>query len=200
MSASAEYHMNHHIELDPIHIPSSNTDLIGAALARAQLEMVNPAFDMVNPHFRNKYASLAAVRDAVIPVLAKHGIALVQNLRTVHGETPMMSVETTLYHSSGQFLKFDGLDLPVMKRDAQGFGSAATYARRYALMAIAGVVGEPDDDANTASGNMVAAHTDGLKALERVWKAAPTGCAQWATKHRQDAVKALKAAAGKVSA
>jgi hypothetical protein len=50
--------------------------------------------------------------------------------------------------------------MPATKPDAQGFGSAATYARRYALLATAGVAGEEDDDGNAASakpgGNSVA--------------------------------------------
>lgn len=122
---------------------------IAAALAKAQLDMQNPKFDAQNPHFRNRYASLAAVRDAVVPVLAKHGISLTQDLRTSSGE---ISCVTVLTHSSGQQMLFGPLNLPVSKQDAQGYGSAATYARRYALMAVAGVVGDADDDAESAVG------------------------------------------------
>lgn len=122
---------------------------IAAALAKAQAEMSNPAFDSQNPHFKSKFASLAAVRNAVIPVLSKHGIACVQNITT--GENAILCT-TTLLHSSGQALQFGPLTLPVSKADAQGFGSAATYARRYALMAVAGVVGDDDDDGNAAAG------------------------------------------------
>ena len=217
MSRSAEHALDHAIEADPVFLPAAQgTCQIAAALCRAQLEMQNPSFDMVNPHFKNKYASLAAVRDAVIPVLAKHGISLVQELVSADGQ---VGVNTHLYHTSGQTLHFGPLFLPVTKQDAQGYGSASTYARRFALMSVAGVVGEPDDDANNAANkpadgqplpppagfddwwdDMVAAHTDGLKALEAVWKAAPTGCAQWAAKNRKAAVDALKAAAGKVKA
>ena len=216
MSRSAEHALSTATELDPVIVDlSTGTDQIARSLCLAQLEMQNPAFDMVNPHFRNKYASLAAVRDAVIPVLAKHGIALIQDLTSFDGQVGVM---THLLHSSGQSLRFGPLLLPVTKADAQGYGSASTYARRYALMSIAGVVGEPDDDANSAAGkpgdaqplpppagfdawwdDMVAAHTDGIKALEAVWKAAPTGCAQWAAKNRKAAVDGLKAAAAKVT-
>ena len=122
---------------------------IGAALAKAQAEMSNPKFDKTNPHFRNKFASLAAVRDAVIPVLAKHGIACLQDLQNAEGG---VACTTTLLHSSGQTLTFGPLRMPVSKADAQGFGSAATYARRYHLMAVANVVGDEDDDANQATG------------------------------------------------
>lgn len=121
---------------------------LGAALAKAQAEMHNPKFDRTNPHFKNKFASLAAVRDAVIPTLAKHGIACVQDLtRTETG----LACTTTLIHASGQTMSFGPLAMPISKNDAQGFGSAGTYARRYHLMAVANVVGDEDDDANEAT-------------------------------------------------
>lgn len=127
---------------------------IGAALAKAQAEMSNPKFDKTNPHFRNKFASLAAVRDAVVPVLAKHGISCLQDLRNVTGG---VACSTILLHTSGQSITFGPLEMPVSKNDAQGFGSAATYARRYHLMAVANVVGDEDDDANSATGKPAAA-------------------------------------------
>ena len=126
---------------------SETIGAIAAALAKAQSEMKNPAFDMQNPHFKNRYASLAAVRDAVVPIMSKHGIAVVQSLRSVDAG---VECETTLIHASGEWLA-DTLVLPVSKADAQGYGSAATYARRYSLMAFAGVVGDADDDGNAAA-------------------------------------------------
>lgn len=122
---------------------------IAAALAKAQCEMTNPSFDAANPHFKNKFASLAAVRNSVVPVLAKHGISLMQNLTTAEG---VVSCETILTHASGQQIRLGPLTLPVSKEDAQGYGSAATYARRYSMMAVAGVVGDADDDGEGAVG------------------------------------------------
>ena len=119
---------------------------LATALAAAQAEMTNPRFDKVNPGFRSKYASLAAVRDAVIPILARHGIAVVQNLTTTEGG---ICCTTMLLHKSGQSL-VSSLPMPASKQDAQGLGSAATYARRYGLMAMVGVVGDEDDDGNAA--------------------------------------------------
>ena len=43
---------------------------IAKALAAAQAEMSNPSFDSQNPHFKSRFASLASVRNAVVPVLA----------------------------------------------------------------------------------------------------------------------------------
>lgn len=121
---------------------------IAKALAAAQAEMVNPGFDSQNPHFKSQFASLAAVRNAVVPVLAKHGISTSQDLRTVEGG---VACTTILTHASGQQMRFGPLEMPASKQDAQGFGSAATYARRYSLMAVCGVVGDVDDDGNQAA-------------------------------------------------
>jgi len=126
----------------------SEINELAAALVKAQAELKNPKLDSTNPHFRSKFASLACVRDTVIPTLAKHGIAVVQNLVTnEHG----VGCETVLLHSSGQSMKFGPLFLPASKHDPQGFGSCATYARRYALMAALCVVGDEDDDANAGT-------------------------------------------------
>lgn len=123
---------------------------IAKALAAAQAEMANPGFDSSNPHFRSKFASLAAVRNAVVPVLAKHGVCLTQDVTTT--DNGHISCRTILTHSSGQQMVFGPLLLPPSKGDAQGLGSAATYARRYSMMAVAGVVGDDDDDAEAAVG------------------------------------------------
>jgi hypothetical protein len=121
---------------------------LAGALAKAQLEMKNPGFDSTNPHFKSRYASLASVRDAVVSVLAKHGIAVVQELTT---SADGVSCVTRLMHASGEVLQVAPLTIPLAKRDAHGIGAASTYARRYALMAVAGVVGDEDDDGNAVA-------------------------------------------------
>lgn len=126
-----------------------NYGTISEALAKAQAEMLNPEFDSQNPHFRSRFASLASVRNAVVPVLAKHGIAVTQNILATESG---ISCTTTLSHGSGQQMVFGPLVLPAAQTTAQGFGSAATYARRYQLMAVAAVAGEDDDDAEAAMG------------------------------------------------
>src|ERR1700691_3574916 len=89
-----------------------STDLFGIAraFAAAQTEMHNPGFDATNPHFRNKFASLAAVRNAVVPILAKHGICVSQDLASVEGG---VSCVTILTHATGQQMRFGPLVLPV---------------------------------------------------------------------------------------
>jgi hypothetical protein len=120
---------------------------LAAALVQAQADLKNPAFDSSNPHFKSKFASLAQVRDTVTPALAKHGLSVVQLLGEAEGG---IRCETVLIHKSGEWLS-SVLFMPATKQDAQGYGSASTYARRYSLQAICGVVGDEDDDGNAAS-------------------------------------------------
>lgn len=120
---------------------------LAAALVKAQAEVRNPQFDRVNPAFKSRYASLAAILGSVLPVLSRHGLAVTQTLRS---NDAGVECETMLLHTSGQFIA-DTFALPVAKRDPQGFASASTYARRYALQALVGVTGDEDDDAGAAS-------------------------------------------------
>ena len=126
---------------------------LAEAFAQAQAEVENPHLDSTNPHFRSKFASLKAVRDAVIPVFAKHGIAIIQDLvdaRTAKDAGPGGVACYNHIKGHGEEWEFGPFIVTNEKGNAHGAGSAATYARRYSLMAIAGVVGDPDDDGNTA--------------------------------------------------
>jgi ERF superfamily len=128
---------------------SESIAALAKALVAAQKEMRNPAKGSVGQvgNQKTRYADLAAVRDAVVPVLAKYGLSLTQSV----GSTPDgPSVGALLLHESGEWLEYDPLTLPVSRRDAQGYGSAITYARRYQLQAIAGVTGDDDDDGTAA--------------------------------------------------
>lgn len=120
---------------------------LSAALVKASFHLSNPPFDSTNPHFKNKYASLAGTRDHLSGALSNWGLAVIQLVGS--GERGP-TVETMLIHESGEWIS-ERLEMPASKQDAQGWGSATTYARRYALMGICGVVGDVDDDGNEAS-------------------------------------------------
>lgn len=150
-------------------ITSKDTGELAKAMAKAQVEMRNPKFDAVNPHFRNKFASLAAIRDAVIPVFSKYGIAVSQEISSTDTG---IACTTILMHESGQWAAFGPLVMPASKNDAQGRGSAATYAKRYSLQSVAGVVGDEDDDAEAAQGRRVDPADSGQKFPEDKLQAA----------------------------
>ena len=127
----------------------SNPGALYTALAKAQAEMSNVIKDSANPHFRSKFASLAAVRDVVIPALSAQGISIVQ--MPGNTEDGRVSIRTMLLHESGT-LDCGTVATTVTVRggnEAQALGSALTYLRRYALSAIAGVAQE-DDDGNAS--------------------------------------------------
>lgn len=122
-------------------------DKIFQAFIAAQRQFGPALKSSTNPHFRSRYADLSACVEAVIDALNTNGLGLVQ---VTHPCESGVSVETVLVHESGQTMTSGVLHVPASKQDAQGYGSALTYARRYSLMAICGIAPE-DDDGNRAS-------------------------------------------------
>lgn len=127
---------------------SEQINEIAKALVAVQAELEPVAKDSVNPHFKNKYASLDTITEAVRPVLARHGVAIVQG----GGETTAAGilVTTMLVHTSGQWISSSFL-MPLEKQSAQSAGSAVTYGRRYLLGAMLALATEDDDDGQAAS-------------------------------------------------
>jgi hypothetical protein len=181
---------------------SEQINELATALAGAQAEIENATKSSNNPHFKSKYADLAEVLNTVRPVLAKHGLSVVQFPGYSH-EHKLVAVETTLMHKSGQYVS-GTVAAPVTKPDAQGVGSAITYCRRYSLAAVVGIAQE-DDDGNSASGrenkrqdpeaivNAAVAFFRGVKSIEDLsdyWADLP-GYAQL-NKAVTDAAKAAK--------
>lgn len=132
----------------PLFATSTSTAKLDEALAKAQGEVENAIKDAFNPHFKSKYADLAGVYDACRDALSKHGISHTQ--WPLHSDDDHLHIVTRLAHAGEWILA--RMSLPVTKNDAQGYGSALTYARRYALTAAVGVAAD-DDDGNAASAN-----------------------------------------------
>ena len=120
---------------------------IATALVKAQKAFGPALKSSTNPHFKSRYADLAACVEAVIQGLNDNGIALIQKCYDCANG---VMVETMFVHESGEMLECGILHVPASKQDPQGYGSALTYARRYSLMAACGIAPE-DDDANAAS-------------------------------------------------
>lgn len=120
---------------------------IYSAFIKAQVNIEKAAKDSTNPHFRSKYADLGNVMDAIKPHLEDHGLAFFQKF---HECDKGIKIETIIIHDSGESISNGVLFVPVTKNDAQGFGSACTYARRYSLQSAFGVAPD-DDDGNAAS-------------------------------------------------
>jgi len=120
---------------------------IASALVKAQKAFGPALKTSTNPAFRSKYAKLENCIEAVIDALNDNGIMLMQ---PTHLCEDGVIVETMFLHESGEQLSNGKLHVPASKHDAQGYGSALTYARRYSLLAACGIAAE-DDDGEAAS-------------------------------------------------
>lgn len=120
---------------------------LAASFVKAQKGFAPALKSSLNPHFKSKYVDLAGCVEAVIDALNSNGIALMQHTSE---DATGVTVETVFLHESGEALSCGKLHVPAAKQDAQGYGSALTYARRYSLMAACGIAPE-DDDGNAAS-------------------------------------------------
>lgn len=119
-----------------------NPELAKALLA-VQQEAPKLQRDGINPHFGSEYVTLESLMQTVLPILNAHGVVLVQ--------APAEGVLVTrLIHADTGEVEAARTPLMLTKQDPQSQGSAITYARRYALMAMLGLAADADDDGNAA--------------------------------------------------
>ena len=121
---------------------------IAAALSAFQSEVKDPSRNGENPHFKSKYVQLDGLLAAVRPILANHGLSLMQS---TGGDGVNISVSTLIMHTSGEWIETEPLVLKAQQATPQGAGSACTYGRRFSLSAALGVAWDDDDDGNAAS-------------------------------------------------
>lgn len=96
-----------------------------------------------NPHFKSSYADLAEVMRVARPAMKVANLVLTQAM--AFGEAGALYCTTKLVHTkSGQWMR-SYYPLTPQRSDSQGIGSANTYGRRYAAMAILGLAPEDDD-------------------------------------------------------
>ncbi len=129
---------------------------IAPALVKAQKNMTAATKDSSNPYFKSKYADLSAVIDACMPALNAEGIFVSQVVtsRAKPDGSEIATLETLFVHESGEFVGSQTDIIMKPNGNAQDYGSAVSYARRYGLQALAGLKAA-DDDGNSASGKVV---------------------------------------------
>lgn len=129
---------------------SESINELATALAKAQGTMKAAVFNKKNPHFKSQYADFSSCMDACRGPLSDNGLAIIQYCETKDGKLNLL---TMLAHTSGQWIKSE-FPLISAKMDSQGIGSAMTYAKRYSLCGMVGIVAdeEEDDDGETAVG------------------------------------------------
>ena len=135
-----------------IKVNFDNANEVAAALANFNLEMENIAKNAKNPFFKSSYLDLSAIANTVRPLLAKHGLSVIQY--PIDDENGRISVNTVLLHKSGQKIEFPGIWVkPSKLGEVQVLGSIITYLKRYSIAAILFVAGcEEDDDGEKAVG------------------------------------------------
>jgi hypothetical protein len=112
------------------------------ALLSAKQEIGKVAKNAKNPHFKNTYADINALLEAVEPILLDKGLLLIQPINDG-------KVSTIIIHAESGEQMESSIDLPQLSNPQQ-MGSAITYYRRYTLQSLLSLQAE-DDDANTAS-------------------------------------------------
>jgi hypothetical protein len=117
------------------------------ALSKAQGKMEPAKFNKTNPHYKNKYADFKSCMDACRIPLSENGLSVMQYCEDIGGR---LTLVTMLAHVSGQWIKSDFPLIPK-NMDSQSIGSAMTYAKRYSLSCMLGIVSDDEDDDGEAS-------------------------------------------------
>lgn len=123
---------------------------LSQALAKFNAKVVKVEKDGTNPFLKNKYATLDNIVDAVRPLLAEHGLSIIQV--PTDAESGSIAMTTILLHESGEWLESGTLIMKPVKQTPQEIGSVLTYARRYQLSAFLSLNTGEDDDGNSSSG------------------------------------------------
>jgi hypothetical protein len=144
-------------------------DLAGA-LCKAQSAIKGAVKNTENAFLKTKYADLSSVIDAIRQPFADNGLSYVQSC---DGTLDSVIVQTTILHSSGQWMTCGELSMPVLKPDAQSRMSALTYCRRGSLSAATGVAPEDDDGAGAGTDSSTGMPDVNRKAMVAEIAAAP---------------------------
>ena len=115
---------------------------IYAKLHEAKKEIGVVKKNAKNPHFKNTYADLNALIDAVEPILLEKGLIMLQPIKDGKVYTQIIDVDT-----------FESVESCIdlsPNLTAQALGSQVTYYRRYTLQSLMSLQAD-DDDGHKAS-------------------------------------------------
>jgi len=124
---------------------SENTTKLVEALVKVQGQLRSAALTKKNSHFNSKYSTIEDVWDVCRRPLSENGLAITQTYDSAEG---VIYLITTLRHVSDQWIE-SKMPLLLPRQDSQAIGSATTYAKKYSLCALLGIICKEDDvDAN----------------------------------------------------
>lgn len=127
---------------------SEKKEEIFKALNEFRNKLKQPVKNATNPFFKKKYVPLENVVEVIDKAIEGTGLSYLQEATS---EENTVSVSTSIFHESGEYILLDKLTLPVERVDAQKIGSAITYAKRYSLSAAFGITSDEDDDGQAAA-------------------------------------------------
>lgn len=125
---------------------SERFGIVFSALGAAQLEFtaIEKSSTANAGKYKYDYAPLDAVLAAVRPILNRHGLAVSHSIQEARDS---MRVATMIVHGESEQWVRCAMTL-ISTADPQARGSNLTYARRYTLLSLLGVMpGGEDDDA-----------------------------------------------------
>lgn len=127
------------------------------AAAKADIKPVvkrqKASFDTNKGHTEYAYENLAAIADAVDPVLTKHGLSYRYQSKV---DGMMVTVTCILSHRRGHHEETTltaGNDTTGSKNAIQAIGSTVTYLQRYTLKLALGLAATKDDDGGGSTGD-----------------------------------------------
>lgn len=173
------------LDIPPVPLTEAGQELTAEQWLRLSLSQAQAQFppvrklrtasvrsDRTGKTYSYRYADLSDVVSSVTRILSSHGLSVVQTFRPEEGRLIMT---TTLHHFYGAEIRSE-LPLPdPLAMKPQEFGSAITYARRYALTSLLGIAAEEDDDGEAAAAAPAAkpAYTPVTgSGRARIWQAA----------------------------
>ena len=124
---------------------SDSTGKLVEALVKVQGQLKSAALTKKNSHFNSKYSTIEDVWDVCRKPLSENGLAITQTYDSAEG---VIYLITTLRHVSDQWIE-SKMPLLLPRQDSQAIGSATTYAKKYSLSALLGIICKEDNvDAN----------------------------------------------------
>lgn len=108
-----------------------------------------------NPYFNRKYASLDSIQNHIKGHLVSSDLVVTQAVININD---LPYVHTKVWHvESGEYVD-SMFPVVVAKQNAQEYGSAVSYAKRYSLTGLLNlIIQDEDDDGNVATGKSATA-------------------------------------------
>lgn len=133
---------------------SESVKNIATAMSRVQSQLKPIEKNVSNPITKSKYTPLDKIVEYLLPIISAEGLSFTQ-FPVADGSK--VGVETLLMHTSGEWIEFEPFMMEIAENKrmtgAQEAGSIVTYAKRYSISAIFGLVSDEDKDGNGSKPN-----------------------------------------------